>query len=315
MGGIAPSQSGSTSSSAQKEIAPKDQQLPNEFSQLVEQFKTCVQEEKNRSSEVARCSVKEYHKVESELEALNNQLNQLQNQVLANRFEAEQIKHNAAKGLQNIEMAQRTHDTPPSLQFDNNAPLQFFFDLADQFEQELRNLKMKIENTEKFVKKTNQQTCLTSEDLALGLKKINEVFVALAGRMQTVHSQVDAQKEAFLNLRKLTIKDGQNPFEKASRNSEAISIINRAALKANSPNLASGPTPFNSIHLGSNQLTVGSQQQQQQPPPYTSTATSLFGAPSSARDMLQLSSFGAPASASTNFQLQKPPTGNKRGKQ
>ncbi|EFA02557.2 nuclear pore complex protein Nup58 [Tribolium castaneum] len=326
LGGIASTQSKpGGSSSAQKELPPKEQLLPNEFSQLVEQFKNIVQEEKNRSSDVARCSVKEFRKVESELDSLNHQFNQVENQLLNNRSLAEQLKYDTAKGLQNIEMAQRTQDTPPSLQYDNTAPLQFFLELADTFEKELQTLKLKIDNTEKFVKKCSEPNVLTSQDLALGLKRLHETFVALAGRMQSIHSQVETQKEVFLSLRKQAIKDNINPFEKMDRNMEAMHTVMKNALKATPPNLASGPTPFNSIALGSNNLAIASQQTQ---PTFPSTTTSLgfglgntaptFGTPASNTSMFKPTGFGSSPfqlNTSPNFQLQKPPTGNKRGKQ
>ncbi|XP_044254631.1 nuclear pore complex protein Nup58 isoform X2 [Tribolium madens] len=326
LGGIASTQSKpGTNSSTQKELPPKEQPLPNEFSQLVEQFKNIVQEEKNRSSDVARCSVKEFRKVESELDSLNHQLNQVENQLLNNRSLAEQLKYDTAKGLQNIEMAQRTQDTPPSLQYDNTAPLQFFLELADTFEKELQTLKLKIDNTEKFVKKCSEPNVLTSQDLALGLKRLHETFVALAGRMQSIHSQVETQKEVFLSLRKQAIKDNVNPFEKMDKNMEAMHTIMKNALRATPPNLASGPTPFNTIALGSNNLAIASQQAQ---PPFPTTTTSLgfglgntaptFGTSAANTSMFKPTGFGASPfqlNTSSNFQLQKPPTGNKRGKQ
>jgi hypothetical protein len=164
LGGVPSTQSkGGSGAAAQKELPPKEQLLPNEFAHLVEQFKNVVQEEKNRSSDVARCSVKEFRKVETELDSLNHQFNQVENQLLNNRNLAEQLKYDTAKGLQHVEMAQRTQDTPPSLQYDNTAPLQFFLDLADNFEREMQILKLKIDNTEKFVKKCNEPNLLTSQ--------------------------------------------------------------------------------------------------------------------------------------------------------
>ena len=93
----------------------------------------------------------------------------------------------------------------------------------------------------------------------------------MAGRMQSVHSQVEAQKEMFLNLRKQVVKDNTNPFEKMDKNAEAMNLIMRNALRATPPNLASGPTPFNSIALGSNNITIAAQQTQ--PAPFQTAVT------------------------------------------
>jgi hypothetical protein len=89
--------------------------------------------------------------------------------------------------------------------------------------------------------------------------------------MQSVHSQVEAQKEVFLSLRKQAIKDNINPFEKMDKSAEAMNLVMRHAMRAAPPALASGPTPFNSVALESNNLTLAAPQTQ--PPPYPAATT------------------------------------------
>lgn len=54
-------------------------------------------------------------------------------------------------------------------------------------------------------------------ELTLGIRRMHESLVALAGRLQAVHTQVETQKEQYLNLRKYILKDPTNVFDTPSR--------------------------------------------------------------------------------------------------
>lgn len=163
LGGIAPIQPKSITTSGKTELVPKEQMLPNELQQTVQNFKEFVKKQKSYSSDVARFSIKEFKKVESEIDSAGNLLNDVEKQLQNNRAVAEKLKHDTVKVLQNVEIAQRTYDTPPGLQYDNTSPLIFFTDLADTFEKEMYALKLQIDNTDKYVKNLGKQTPLSSQ--------------------------------------------------------------------------------------------------------------------------------------------------------
>lgn len=162
LGGIAPVQQKSATS-GKTELVPKEQTLPNELQQTVQSFKEFVKKQKSYSSDVARCSIKEFKKVESDIDSATNLLNEVEKQLQNNRAVAEKLKHDTANVLQNVEIAQRTFDTPPGLQYDNTSPLNFFMELADTFEKDMYALKLQIDNTDKYVKNLGKQTPLTSQ--------------------------------------------------------------------------------------------------------------------------------------------------------
>lgn len=147
----------------QKEVPPKEQPLPNEILQTVEQFKQMVKQQKIYSSDIARCSVRDFRKVEQEIDQLTNLLNDVESQLQKNRHMAEQLKYDTARCLQNVEMAQRTHDIQPGLQYEHTAPLKYFLDLADQFETEMQVLKFQIECADKYVKNHRSPDVLTPQ--------------------------------------------------------------------------------------------------------------------------------------------------------
>lgn len=73
------------------------------------------------------------------------------------------LKNDSAKCLHDAEMAQRTYDTPPGLQFENTAPMQYFIDLVNKFEQDLQAIRMQIDITDKHVQSLQEPRFLTSQ--------------------------------------------------------------------------------------------------------------------------------------------------------
>lgn len=87
-------------------------------------------------------------------------LTTLAGSVQRDRLLADKLKQDTAKALQNAEIAQRTHDTPSGLQYENTAPLLLFMELAENFEHDLMLFKSQIESTEKHI-----QTMMTPKAL------------------------------------------------------------------------------------------------------------------------------------------------------
>lgn len=131
--------------------------------QTVEQFKNFIKDQKTYSSDVSRCCVKEYWKVQENLEALQKVMDDFEGELKKNRALAEKLKQDTAKGLQNADMAQRTYNTPPGMQYDNVEPIKFFVELAEEFEKKVQDLKRQIEVTNNHLKYMMKPTPLTPE--------------------------------------------------------------------------------------------------------------------------------------------------------
>ncbi|KAF5305932.1 hypothetical protein FQR65_LT07543 [Abscondita terminalis] len=274
----------------QSQLSPKDQVLPNELMQTVENFKKFVKEQKGYSSEIGRFSIKDLRKVEQDVDVINNCMNEVENQLRKNKAVADKIKMDSAKDLQNAEMAQRTFDTPVGLQYENTAPFNYFLELSDHFETEMQDLKIHIESVAKYIE------------------------------ILSVHSQVELQKEQYLNLRKKMANDYTNVFEKQNKESDALEMLLEKLVKQQ-PTISNSPTPFTSLRSSQVQA-VGQNNAMGNPtvstlgPPVT-TGFNIGGAPN--MSLFGTSTTNTPSlfntsSASNSFQLQKPPVGNKRGK-
>ncbi|XP_015115321.1 probable nucleoporin Nup58 isoform X2 [Diachasma alloeum] len=234
--------------------AAKENLIPNEITQTIDAFKEFVKTQKSLSSDIARGSARPLTRCSEDTASLMEMLTTLAGSVQRDRSLVDKLKLDTAKALQSAEIAQRTHDTPPGLQYENNAPLLFFMELAETFEQDLMLFRSQIETTEKLIQTMLTPRALTPQELTMAMNKIHESLVAVAGKLQGVHAKVQQQKEQYLNLRKYILKDSTNVFEETKPNGKTSrSSIGR---------VTSGPTPFgpgNKSFLSSTTITSGRQ--------------------------------------------------------
>ncbi|KOC61149.1 Nucleoporin p58/p45, partial [Habropoda laboriosa] len=302
--------------------AAKENIWPPKLLQTIDEFKEFVKEQKVLSSDIARGSARPLNRCAEDTASLMELLTTLAGSVQRDRSSADKLKQDTAKALQNSEIAQRTHDTPPGLQYENNAPLLFFMELADCFEHDLMLFRSQIETTEKHIQTMMTPKTLTPQELTMAMSKLHESLVAVAGKLQGVHSKVQQQKEQYLNFRKYVLKDNTNIFEdikadgKTSRNSIGKitsgptpfgpgnkSFLSSTALSSNRPGSYEARNPLvwgNTVPSATN-ITLGSSLK----PP---TASLTYNTPSNLTAPLSTNE------SNSSFQLQKPPISNKRGK-
>lgn len=144
-------------------LAAKENPVPNEILQSIESFKQFVKDQKAQSSDIARGSARPFVKVREDIDIINSVLTEVGNDLQRNQQQADKLKYDSAKCLHNAEMAQRTQDTPPGLQFENTAPLQYFMELVNQFEQDLHALRVQIDVTDKHFQSLHEPRFLTSQ--------------------------------------------------------------------------------------------------------------------------------------------------------
>nr|CAD7401825.1 unnamed protein product [Timema cristinae] len=313
LGGVDASQGKPGLGPKKQEIkAVKENLVPNEIIQTIDAFKSFVKSQKNLSSEISRGSAKPLLKVEEDTTSLKNLLSSLSAELVKNKLQADKLKAEIAKCLQNAEMAQRTHETPTALQFQNTAPLQFFTELAAKFDKDMEALRMEIENAEKHINCLSHARAITPQELTAAMRMLHDTFVALAGRLQTVHNAVEVQKERFLDLRRYFLKDTSDVF--GSHTKPSVKKVRPP------PGVTPGPSPFSALGSQTGYGLIFST-------PLDSQNINSLGWSGVANPQPSfnlggtLSSSGAFSPMKTplitdtsSFQLQKPPLGNKRNK-
>lgn len=310
----------------------KETPLPPELVATVESLKQHIKQQKQCSSDIARTSTHRLFAVSGELQQLNWQLAEVANCVQTNHSAIKQLRYETAGAIRQAEMAQRTHEIQPGLQFENTAPLLFFGELVQKFEADMISFRNQVELTEKHMRSLANPQSFTYDDLKRGLQQIHESFIALAGRLHETHQKVEAQKEQYLNLRKHLLKDRTNVFEAGEYDADRLQTM---------AHIQCGPTPFSAtfgINLGVTQLTAATAPASQTGAPDGSgwagggfgllgrsqqaqaggfaPSNASFGFGGAAAGGGATPAFGLSSTATGGaFNLQNPPLGTKRNKQ
>ncbi|KAF9802896.1 hypothetical protein SFRURICE_015493 [Spodoptera frugiperda] len=323
LGGVATSSSGigaANTTTDSKSEPPKQNKLPNEISTTVESFKEFVKKQKSLSSEVMRvCPARR-----SPWCGLRCRC-RASGEVSRARAQSRRLRSAAAAALAAAETAARDYTVPGS-ELEGTAPPAYVKDLIAELEQQLITFRRQMDVADKQMQSSPK--LLTEQELTMGIRRMHESLVALAGRLQAVHTQVEAQKEQYLNLRKYILKDPTNVFDEPSPSTSLDQILRDA--ETNRKKMKSGALPDvtqGSAVLSDPRVALGNLQHLAGPTPFSYVGSAMSPFPSvdasgpswqpQSQPTLNTSlntSFGVPqADTSTGFQLQKPP--GKRGKQ
>jgi nucleoporin p58/p45 len=204
----------------------------------VDEFTKHVKNQKSVRENIARMSSKPLFRIQEDAKNLRQQLLLVSSELQRNAAAIAKLKRETGQELKHAEIALRTKETPPGLQYENTAPTEYFHHLADEFETQMQIYRQQIVETENHLASADQSSSLSPQDLSVLLNKLNEGFIALAAQLQVTHEAVKEQKEAYLSYRRTFHGDTTNVFDCHSST--------QGTLLKNYPNIPStvGPTPF-----------------------------------------------------------------------
>lgn len=152
--------------------------LPNEISSTVESFKQFVRDQRTLSADISRGNIEPVQKVilysyiftiylyfwnpnnycyiyliqvRDEIDSLRGILASMSFDLQKNAVNSSSLKADMKKALMHAEMAQKTHEVPAGLQYENTEPLAYFMELVQFYEKELVKFREKIELTNKHL--------------------------------------------------------------------------------------------------------------------------------------------------------------------
>ncbi|PVD34703.1 hypothetical protein C0Q70_05980 [Pomacea canaliculata] len=170
-----------------------------------------------------------------DIAALRQLLSVVSNGLQRNACTLEKLKAEMTKELKNAEMAQRTKDIPPGLQYENTAPNEYFEQLVEQFEGRMVSYRQQIEMLENHLAVLHQPARNSPAEIFTLIKRLHESFVALAAQLQQVHEAIKGQKEQFITYRRVFHGDTKDIFQ----STKPVSRPSQRRLVD-----TSGPTPF-----------------------------------------------------------------------
>nr|KAG5695762.1 hypothetical protein BaRGS_013850 [Batillaria attramentaria] len=137
-------------------------------------------------------SSKPMMRVSEDIAALKQLLSVVSNGLQRNACTLDKLKTEMTQELKNAEMAQRTKDIPPGLQYENTAPTEYFEQVLDQFENRMIAYRQQIEMLENHLATLHQPLRHSPAELFELIRKLHETFIALAAQLQQVHEKIKA---------------------------------------------------------------------------------------------------------------------------
>ena len=191
----------------------KEAPVPAPLQQHIEDFKKFVKEERGVSSDIAHVSSKAHAQIGRDIDGLNGLVKALGHGLAKNRAQLDWLKVSAAQELLNVEVAQRTRDTPPAMQYENVAPLEYFARLVANFEGQMLLYRRQIEETEQHLNSASGKQSVSPDDVMKAIQRLQATFTNLAGRYQKIHEAVKLQKEQYIQMHRYEYQKYQQVME------------------------------------------------------------------------------------------------------
>ncbi|CAG0918961.1 unnamed protein product [Notodromas monacha] len=317
LGGTPQSGQGDAGKDSQTGVQAKDAQLPPEIRMTVEELKAHIAAQRQHRDEIMKISEMHIHKTSDRLAACHSKIIALSSAMSVLAAEVKRIKEEVRDELRNVDISQRTREIPSGLQYENEAPLEYFLRKLQQFDARFAECKEQTTDLEKYLA-NGMDTSLSERDYQNFLNRLHATLLKLAGEANILHQRVIKFKSEW----DAEVGFGQpgNPFVVNPSYSVSHSSIYNAiptgpmvlgprVMVNSTPLLLSlsdwknklhGPPPVNSLVPGSVNFLA------QQPGGLQQASSNAWTSSSGL--------FGASVENKPNFQLQLPPAGTKRGK-
>ncbi|XP_023345421.1 nucleoporin p58/p45 [Eurytemora carolleeae] len=111
-----------------------------------------------------------------------------------------------------MEIAQRTKETPPSMQYENVAPMDYFLNLVTKFETDMTDYRKQIDETHQYLQTMGSGERVTSSDIVQAVHRLHSAFTDLAARYQCIHQTLARCKQQYISVHRLVNRyDSSNP--------------------------------------------------------------------------------------------------------
>jgi nucleoporin p58/p45 len=211
-----------------------DQELPPELNELVVKFVEHMKKQKDHQKQIMHFSDKNMQKVGDEMRQIKHQISQVHMAIQRDRQNSSKLRHDNHKTLEFAEVAQQTSEVPPSLQYENNAPMRYFSCVADDFEAKMSHFSRQISELESHLGSAQLESGLDPNVIVSILQVQHKAFVTLAAQLQLIHGQVQDRCSEYLQYRRIHFSDTTDVFTERRKRKKLNS----------SREVKKGPSPF-----------------------------------------------------------------------
>ncbi|XP_050519972.1 nucleoporin p58/p45 [Daktulosphaira vitifoliae] len=224
-----------------KDISALEMSIPNEISQLVNNLKDFLKQQKTMSTELARMSSKGSSEVADDIMTCQKNLQFIEHNLDKQKSFVEKLRFETNKCLQDFEIAQRNHDHPAMVQNDMESNIKYFSELIKSLQEKGNILKNEIENTQQYLATLPYNNNVTIDEL----RRIGEMYyknvIALAGHLHGIHNEVQVLKARHLSFRREILNDYSNIFQTNENNTSSYSFLSQPE--------TTGPNPFSGLSI------------------------------------------------------------------
>lgn len=220
--------------------AVKENCVPPDILTVIDGFTKYIKNQKSVRESIARMSSKPLFRIQDDINNHRQQLLLITSGLQRNAVAIEKLKKETAQELKHAEIAHRTKETPPGLQYENTAPSAYFLRLAEEFEVQMQIYRQQILEMEHHLASADQSSALSPQDLSVLLNKLNEGFIALAAQLQVTHEAIKEQKDAYRQYRRTFHGDTTDVFDRKAVGQTVVRTMPLVPCTL-------GPTPFSSM--------------------------------------------------------------------
>ncbi|KAK9768392.1 hypothetical protein K7432_001052 [Basidiobolus ranarum] len=244
--------------------------LPDDAKTMIEQIEKSIQSQIHSYDYVTARETPDFiNKVTEEAQILNEKLVGLQFSLERDMELISNLNKTMNKEIKNAEIAGRGIN---ALKSPNNHLIHFpgvrltfdyFWNLVTSFESRMIQYKHNIEDIEKHLSSIAQTAKFSPGALTEIMRNQHETFLAIAGKVATLHNAVKRQKEQYLNYRRRVYNDDKSPFPNDLKKSRKVAKISDDSESLMSsmllPSASTHQAPQSTYPLGSsNTLSSGS---------------------------------------------------------
>ncbi|ORX98994.1 hypothetical protein K493DRAFT_3406 [Basidiobolus meristosporus CBS 931.73] len=210
----------------------KFSELPEDAKKMIEEIEKSIQSQIHSYDYVTARETPDFiNKVSEEAQVLNEKLVGLKFSLERDMELISNLNKTMNKEIKNAEIAGRGIN---ALKSPNNHHVHFpgvrltfdyFWNLVTSFESRMLQYKHNIEDIERHLSSIAQTARFSPGALTEIMRNQHETFLAIAGKVATLHSAVKRQKELYLNYRRRVYNDDKSPFPEDVKKSQKIPKI------------------------------------------------------------------------------------------